>query len=119
VPAEARSADDADRDATPGPAGTARSGSGLDERGAAVLAFEQAWWSRGAAKEDAIRREFGLSAARYYQVLNALIDTPAAIAHDPMLVRRLQRVREARMAARAARPGRAPRDARDRPRLDD
>lgn len=119
MPAEARSADDAARDATPGPAGTARSGSGLDERGAAVLAFEQAWWSRGAAKEDAIRREFGLSAARYYQVLNALIDTPAAIAHDPMLVRRLQRVREARMAARAARPGRAPRDARDRPRFDD
>jgi hypothetical protein len=75
----------------------------LSERDEAVLAFERQWWAHAGAKEQAIRAEFGLSAARYYQVLGALIDSPLALARDPMLVKRLQRMREARTAARARR----------------
>jgi hypothetical protein len=75
----------------------------LSDRDAAILAFERQWWRHAGAKEQAIREEFGLSAARYYQVLGALIDRPAALRHDPMLVKRLLRLREARLAARNAR----------------
>ncbi|MET0975276.1 MAG: DUF3263 domain-containing protein [Leifsonia sp.] len=75
----------------------------LSDRDEAVLAFERQWWAHAGAKEQAIRAEFGLSAARYYQVLGALIDSPVALARDPMLVKRLQRMRDARTAARARR----------------
>lgn len=75
----------------------------LSDRDAAILAFERQWWRHAGAKEQAIREEFGLSAARYYQVLGALIDRPEALRHDPMLVKRLLRLREARLAARHAR----------------
>lgn len=75
----------------------------LSDRDAAILAFERQWWRHAGAKEQAIREEFGLSAARYYQVLGALIDCPEALRHDPMLVKRLLRLREARLAARHAR----------------
>lgn len=72
----------------------------LGERDRRILDFEREWIRRPGVKDEAVREEFGLSAARYYQVLNAVIDLPAAIAYDPMLVRRLQRVRDARMNAR-------------------
>jgi len=44
-----------------------------------------------------------MTATRYYQTLNALIDTDAALAHDPMLVKRLRRLRSARQRERSAR----------------
>ncbi|ANP73732.1 hypothetical protein PA27867_2793 [Cryobacterium arcticum] len=75
----------------------------LSPRDTAVLAFERRWWSHPGAKEQAIRAEFGLSAARYYQLLGALLDSPLALAHDPMLVKRLQRMRDARSQARSRR----------------
>lgn len=73
----------------------------LTSRDTAMLAFERAWWRRGGVKEEAIREEFGISAARYYQLLGALIDSPAALIEDPMLVKRLQRLRDARAVRRA------------------
>jgi hypothetical protein len=73
----------------------------LSTRDLDFLAFERAWWRRGGRKEEAIREEFGISAARYYQVLGALIETPAALREDPMLVKRLQRLRDARTVRRA------------------
>ena len=81
----------------PAPAGE------LSERGRAILAFERQWWKYAGAKEQAVRDLFGMSATRYYQVLNALIDTPEALAADPMLVKRLRRVRASRQRARSAR----------------
>ena len=75
----------------------------LSERDRQVLAFERQWWRYAGAKEQAIRELFDMSATRYYQVLNALIDEPAALKHDPMLVKRLRRLRAARQRARAAR----------------
>jgi hypothetical protein len=75
----------------------------LSERDQQVLAFERQWWKYAGAKEQAIRELFDMSATRYYQVLNALIDSPAALAHDPMLVKRLRRMRSTRQRARTAR----------------
>ena len=75
----------------------------LSERDQQILAFERQWWKYAGAKEQAVRELFDLSATRYYQVLNALIDNPAALAHDPMLVKRLRRLRSSRQRARSAR----------------
>jgi hypothetical protein len=76
---------------------------GLSRREHDILAFERQWWKYAGAKEEAIKELFGLSATRYYQVLNALIDRPEALAADPMLVKRLRRLRSSRQKARAAR----------------
>jgi hypothetical protein len=75
----------------------------LSTRDREILAFERQWWKYAGAKEQAIRELFDMSATRYYQVLNALIDTPEALAADPMLVKRLRRLRASRQRTRAAR----------------
>lgn len=62
----------------------------------AMLAFERQWWKHAGARDQSIRDRFDLSPVAYFQRLNALIDTEAALAHDPLLVKRLLRVREAR-----------------------
>jgi hypothetical protein len=82
------------------PEGADRSLSDRDRR---ILDFERQWWKYAGAKEQAVRELFEMSATRYYQVLNALIDSPAALAHDPMLVKRLRRMRASRQRARSAR----------------
>ncbi|HTY71446.1 MAG TPA: DUF3263 domain-containing protein [Actinomycetes bacterium] len=81
----------------------AAQGGALSERDREILAFERHWWKYAGAKEQAMRELFGMSATRYYQVLNRLIDSPEALAADPMLVKRLRRVRAARQRARSAR----------------
>ncbi|MGZ4104061.1 MAG: DUF3263 domain-containing protein [Actinomycetota bacterium] len=75
----------------------------LTEREREILSFERTWWKQGGSKERAVRETFDMSATRYYQILNGLIDSPAALAEDPMLVRRLRRQRVARQRQRAAR----------------
>jgi hypothetical protein len=75
----------------------------LDEQSLRLLDFERRWADRVGAKEAAIRAEFSIPAARYYQMLYALIDSPVALRSDPLLIRRLQRLRDARSRARAAR----------------
>ncbi len=87
----------------------------LSDRDLAVLEFERTWWQHVGAKEQAIRAEFGLSAARYYQVLNAVIDSPDALRHDPLLVRRLQRARDSRTRARMNRTFTIPVRGEDQP----
>jgi hypothetical protein len=72
----------------------------LDDRARSILDFERGWWQRGTPKERAIRSRFGLSSARYYQLLNRLIDTPEALRYDPMLVKRLRRLRVTRRKRR-------------------
>ncbi|MGC4933369.1 DUF3263 domain-containing protein [Gordonia sp. DT30] len=76
---------------------------GLSRREHDILAFERQWWKYAGAKEEAIKELFGLSATRYYQILNALVDRPESLAADPMLVKRLRRLRASRQKARAAR----------------
>jgi hypothetical protein len=68
-----------------------------------ILDFERAWWKYAGAKEAAIRDRFGMTATRYYQVLNCLLDDAQAEAYAPMTVRRLRRLRDQRAAFRAAR----------------
>ena len=75
----------------------------LSQRDQDILSFERQWWKFAGAKEQAIRESFSMSATRYYQVLNALIDTQAALAYDPLLVKRLRRLRSSRQRARSAR----------------
>ncbi len=79
------------------------SGEDLSRRDREILAFERQWWKYAGAKEQAVRELFDMSATRYYQVLNALIDTPAALGADPMLVKRLRRLRASRQRQRSAR----------------
>lgn len=76
---------------------------GLSARDVEILEFERQWWKFSGAKEQDIRERFDMSATRYYQILNGLIDTPEALAHDPLLVKRLRRMRESRQRARSAR----------------
>ncbi len=75
----------------------------LSDRDRSILEFERQWWKYAGAKEQAIRDLFDMSATRYYQVLNALLDNPAALEADPMLVKRLRRMRASRQRARSAR----------------
>jgi hypothetical protein len=75
----------------------------LSARDTEILAFERQWWKYAGAKEQAVREKFDMSATRYYQVLNALIDKPEALVADPLLVRRLRRLRAARQRQRSAR----------------
>jgi hypothetical protein len=83
--------------------GTDQTSGELSERDLRILEFERQWWKYAGAKEQAMREKFDMSATRYYQALNALIDRPEALAADPMLVKRLRRLRAARQRARSAR----------------
>jgi hypothetical protein len=74
----------------------------LSERDQAILGFERQWWKYSGAKEAAIRELFDMSSTRYYQLINTLIDTPEALEFDPMLVKRLRRMRSSRQATRTA-----------------
>jgi len=75
----------------------------LSDRDREIIAFERQWWKYAGAKEQAVRDLFDMSATRYYQVLNALIDNPAALEADPMLIKRLHRLRASLQRARSAR----------------
>ncbi|MDP9405305.1 MAG: DUF3263 domain-containing protein [Actinomycetota bacterium] len=77
--------------------------SGLDERARAVLDFERNWPAHRGAKDEAIRRAFGVTPARYYQLLARIVELPAAAAYDPLTVKRLRRRRDERRSKRTAR----------------
>jgi hypothetical protein len=72
----------------------------LTDREEQILAFEARWWKHAGSKEQAIRDTFGLSTTRYYQLLNGLLDNPAALERDPVLVGRLRRLRSTRARTR-------------------
>jgi hypothetical protein len=70
------------------------------DRDKAILDFERSWWTESGPKEVAIRERFDLSPTRYYQILNELLEAPEAMAYDPLVVRRLRRLRDRRRRAR-------------------
>ncbi|HEX8346390.1 MAG TPA: DUF3263 domain-containing protein [Actinoplanes sp.] len=84
----------------PRESGEAPAAPALTEREELILAFERKWWKHAGSKEQAIRDTFGLSATRYYQLLNGLLDNPAALEHDPVVVGRLRRLRSTRARTR-------------------
>lgn len=73
---------------------------GLSARDRSILDFERTWWTQDGPKENAIRSQFELSPTRYYQLLNQLLDDPGAQAYDPLVVRRLRKLRTERRRAR-------------------
>jgi hypothetical protein len=75
----------------------------LSDRDQRILAFERKWWRHAGSKEQAIREHFELSATRYYQVLNRLLDLPEALEFDAVTVGRLRRLRATRARARSSR----------------
>lgn len=76
---------------------------GLSERDIDILDFERSWWKHAGIKEQAIKERFEMSATRYYQMLNDLLERPEAMEHDPILVKRLKRLRSNRQKQRVAR----------------
>lgn len=78
-------------------------GVGLSVKDLMTLELERQRWRYDALKEAEIRLQFSESSTRYYQRLAELVDRPEALAHDPVLVRRLQRLRDQRRAARGRR----------------
>jgi hypothetical protein len=78
----------------------------LSEHEMRVLAFERSWWRSPGAKEQEILDALGMTATRYYQLLNELIDRPEALVFDPALVTRLRRQRAKRHRLRSAGPDR-------------
>ena len=75
----------------------------LSQRDVDILDFERSWWKHAGAKDRAIRDRFDMSSTRYYQLLNDLLENPAAMSHDPILVKRLKRLRQYRQKQRVAR----------------
>jgi hypothetical protein len=75
----------------------------LTSRETDILDFERSWWKHAGVKEQAIKERFDMSATRYYQLLNELLEKPAAAAYDPILVKRLKRLRVYRQRQRVAR----------------
>lgn len=72
----------------------------LTERDIAIIEFERTWWSEDSSKESIIRERFELSTTRYYELLGELIDSDEAYEHDPLVIRRLRRLRDRRRKAR-------------------
>ncbi len=72
----------------------------LTERERSILEFERSWWTEPGPKELAIRERFDLSATRYYQLLGELVDSDDALEYDPLVIRRLRRMRDRRRRAR-------------------
>ena len=75
-------------------------GMGLTDRDRAILDFERSWWSEPGPKELAIRERLDLSSTRYYELLHEVLDLPEALEYDPLVVRRLRRLRDRRRRAR-------------------
>lgn len=73
----------------------------LTELDMQVLTFAGKRWKNDGARDTAIRQLFGGSPHLYFQRLHMLLDRPAAYRHDPLLVKRLRRLREQRQAARS------------------
>ncbi|WP_166790640.1 MULTISPECIES: DUF3263 domain-containing protein [unclassified Cryobacterium] len=72
-----------------------------------VIDFEARFPAMSSRKEVAIRRTFRISAARYFQRLNAILTTQVllthALEHDPLTTARLLRAIEERATRRNAR----------------
>lgn len=61
---------------------------GMEDR--AILDFERSWWQEPGAKDQAIEFALGLSATDFYDRLRSLVDAPAALAYDPLTIKRVR-----------------------------
>ena len=76
---------------------------GLSKLEIEMLDFERTWWRYAGVKESSIKELFNLTPPAYYQLLNNLIDRDAALIADPILVKRLRRLRDQRTTSRSSR----------------
>ena len=76
---------------------------GLTEREKDILDFEQSWWSLSVPREQAVRDRFQLTETEYDELLEVLIATEAALEAEPLLVRRLRRMKDRRRQEHVAR----------------
>ncbi|CAN5820313.1 hypothetical protein BH24ACT3_BH24ACT3_12430 [soil metagenome] len=72
----------------------------LSDQDRAILDFERTWWTGAGPKQRAIKERLGLSGTRYYQRLGTLVESPEALAYDPLVVRRVRRDRLRRRLSR-------------------
>ena len=72
----------------------------LTERDLAIIELERTWWSLGGSKESLIRERFDLSTSRYYDLLADIVDSDEALTYDPLVIRRLRKLRARRRRAR-------------------
>lgn len=72
----------------------------LTERQQAMLDLERTAWTLDDSKEQLIRERFACTLETYYGDLNELLELPEAMEYDPMVVRRLRRLRDRRRRAR-------------------
>jgi len=75
---------------------------GLSEFEVKMLEFERSWWRHAGVKESSIKELFNLTPPAYYQLLNNLIDREAAVLAEPILVKRLRRLRDSRTQSRSS-----------------
>lgn len=75
----------------------------LTEREKDILDFEQSWWSLSIPREQAVRDRFQLTETEYVELLELLIATEAALEAEPLLVRRLRRMKDRRRQEHVAR----------------
>ena len=75
---------------------------GLSEFEVKMLEFERSCWRHAGVKESSIKELFNLTPPAYYQLLNNLIDREAAVMAEPILVKRLRRLRDSRTQARSS-----------------
>ena len=84
---------------SPGPGGQAVQVP-LTERQRAILEFERTWWQHDEDKDVLIRRRFACAPSTYYDELNGVLQDPDSMTADPLVVRRLVRLRDRRLRAR-------------------
>lgn len=77
-----------------------QAGGVLNEQERAILDFEANWWTHQGDKDALVLERFGLPSDRYTALLAELIDRPEALDHDPLVVRRLRRMRDRSRRAR-------------------
>ncbi len=75
----------------------------LSQRDRAILDFEQSWWESATPRDQAVREQFQLTESEYAEVLNQLIASEAALLAEPLLIRRLRRLRDRRRQQHIAR----------------
>ena len=64
-----------------------------------VIDLERTWWREPGTKQNAIRRDLGVSPAAYYAKLADLVTRYDALRYDPLVIRRLRRRNDARRRA--------------------
>lgn len=62
----------------------------LSREDRAILDFERAWWHEPGPKDQAIEFSLGLPSADYYAWLAQLVQSPFALAYDPLTVKRVR-----------------------------